>query len=128
MTEKWFENLNISLNHSLVAVIGNKGNGKSAIADTIGLIGNTPNYDYFSFLHKKKFRRKKPTNKSEHFEGKLIWSDNSSAESLLSKDPPNSSIEKVKYIPQGFLEKLCNEEVEDFEYELREVIFSHLND
>lgn len=128
LTEKWFEDFNIPLNHSMVAIIGNKGNGKSAIADTIGLIGSTPNYEYFSFLNKYKFRRKKPTNKSEHFEGKLTWHDSSTSSSILSVDPNSSSIEKVKYIPQGFLEKLCNEEVEDFEDELREVIFSHLSD
>jgi hypothetical protein len=128
LSEKWFSNLEITLNSSLVAFIGNKGNGKSALADTIGLIGNTRNYNDFSFLNKEKFRRPKPINKSEHFEGSLIWEDGNIDTIRLSQNPSPQSIEKVKYIPQGFLETLCNEDTDAFENELREVIFSHLSE
>ena len=128
LSEKWFENFDVPLNHSLVAIIGNKGNGKSALADTIGLIGNTPNYEFFSFLNSSKFRRKKPTNKSENFEGKLLWEDGSIDQKLLSENPQEFDTKKVKYIPQGYLEKLCNDDIEAFEEELREVIYSHLSD
>ncbi len=112
----------------MVAIIGNKGNGKSAIADTIGLLGNTKNYEYFSFLRNEKFRSRKPINRSEHFEANLSWEDGSSDIKKLNENPDKSSTEKVKYIPQGFLEKLCNDDVDEFESELRNVIFSHISD
>ncbi len=127
-SDVWFDSFSISINHSMVAIIGNKGNGKSAIADTLGLLGNTPNYTDFSFLNKRKFRRPKPSNKATQFEGKLKWCDGTIDTLLLSDNPLDNSIEKVKYIPQGYLEKLCNDDISDFEKELREVIFSHLSD
>lgn len=128
LTETWFDKFDLPLNPSMVAIIGNKGNGKSAIADTIGLIGNTPNYQYFSFLNNSKFRKRQPINKSEHFEGTITWEDGSTDSQKLNQNPEAISVEKVKYIPQGFLERLCNEDVDDFEKELRHVIFSHLHD
>lgn len=128
LKEKWFENFELKLNPSMVAIIGNKGQGKSAIADTIGLLGNTPNFEDFSFLHKTKFRRPRPINKSEHFEGKLLWTDGSFELKKLSDNPKDTYVTKIKYLPQNFLEKLCNEDLKDFEGELRSVIFSHLSD
>jgi predicted ATPase len=128
LSESWFDNLKLPFNPSMVAIIGNKGNGKSAIADTLGLVGNTANYIDFSFLNDKKFRKKRPTNKSENFEAIITWADDSTDRQTLDKNPEPSKVEKVKYIPQGFLEKLCNEDVDSFEKELRNVIFSHLSE
>lgn len=126
--EKWFEGFSLEFNPSLVAIIGNKGQGKSAIADIIGLLGNTPNYDDFSFLNNDKFRKKKPQKKSDHFTAKLTWLDESEDKANLSDNPELTSVEKVKYLPQNFIEKLCNEDLKDFESELRKVIFSHLSE
>lgn len=128
LIETWFDNFDLSFNPSMVAIIGNKGNGKSAIADTLGLVGNTPNFKFFSFLTEQKFRKRKPTNKSEHFLAAIHWQDDSNDTTKLSQNPDSSRVEKVKYIPQGFLERLCNEDVDDFEKELRQVIFSHLSE
>lgn len=127
LSEKWFENFNLELNPSMVAIIGNKGQGKSAIADIIGLLGNTPNHGDFSFLDKKKFRKPKP-NRSECFEGYLKWGNGKVDQNKLCNNPDETSVEKVKYLPQSFIEKLCNEDLKDFESELRHVIFSHLAD
>ncbi|MFW5887879.1 MAG: TrlF family AAA-like ATPase, partial [Bacteriovoracia bacterium] len=126
--EKWFEGFSLEFNPSLAAIIGNKGQGKSAIADIIGLLGNTPNYDDFSFLNNEKFRKKKPHKKADHFTAKLTWLDGSEDETNLSDNPELTSVEKVKYLPQNFIEKLCNEDLKDFESELRNVIFSHLSE
>jgi len=42
LDEIWFtENPEIILNPGLISIIGNKGSGKSSIADTLGLLGNT---------------------------------------------------------------------------------------
>ena len=127
LSEKWFENFNLELNPSMVTIIGNKGQGKSAIADIIGLLGNTHNYGDFSFLEKKKFRKPKP-NRSEYFNGFLKWVDGTIDQNTLCNNPNETTVEKIKYLPQSFIEKLCNEDLKDFERELRHVIFSHLSD
>jgi len=130
-SEKWFDGFELPLNYSMVAIIGNKGNGKSAVADALGLVGNTPNYGYFSFLTNNKFRNKKPINKSENFEASITWKDGTTDLMRLSQNPDKSSVEKIKYIPQGFLERLCNKNVDEqdmFEPELRKVIFSHISE
>lgn len=127
LDEIWFEGTEVEFNPGLVSIIGNKGNGKSALSDSIGLVGNTPNFNYFSFLHKNKFRAPRP-NRSESFEATIIWENGKSDKQSLSQDPHPNSTENVKYIPQGFLETLCNENHEDFEDELRNVIFTHIPD
>ncbi len=127
LDETWFENIEIEINSGLVAIIGNKGNGKSALTDCIGLVGNTPHYDDFSFLEKSKFRALRP-NRSESFKAALTWESNTKDEQNLNTNPHPASVENVKYIPQGFLEKLCNENHQDFLTELRTVIFTHIPD
>lgn len=125
--EAWFENLNLKLNPGLVAIIGNKGSGKSAIADIIGLCGNTKNTNYFSFLTDKRFNMP-PEKKSQFFEAEIIWRDKTKAKLNLSEKPHSFDNEKIKYLPQSFLEKLCLGETEKdlFENELRKIIFSRL--
>ena len=106
--EKWFD-VSVPLNSGLVAIIGNKGSGKSALAETIGLVGNTPRYDSFSFLCDGKFRDPK-NNKAKHFEATLAWADGSVEGPVnLAANPATHAVEKVKYIPQNYLEEICNE-------------------
>ncbi len=52
--ENWFSG-QIPLNHGLVAVIGNKGSGKSALADILALVGDTHAGEHFSFLTRERF-------------------------------------------------------------------------
>ena len=40
LQEVWFDN-SLEFNHGLIAIIGNRGSGKSALSEAIGLIGNT---------------------------------------------------------------------------------------
>ena len=123
----WFDNFNIQLNSALVAIIGNKGSGKSAITDVISLCGNThQDKENFSFLTQTKFRKLKPYNLSEKFEATLTWEDGTTEIKRLNENPDKRLPERVKYIPQNFLERLCaNVESDDFEKELKQIIFSH---
>jgi len=128
-TEKWFDS-SIPLNNELVAIIGNKGSGKSALSDVIGLLGNTPKHESFSFLTPEKFRRSK-NNKSRQFEASLTWADGTvDPVSSLDTNPSADAVEKVKYIPQSYLEDICNEigagKGGRFYNELQQVIFSHV--
>lgn len=76
MNEIWYDNIEIELNPGLVAIIGNKGSGKSAITDIISLCANTHN-DEFSFLNKYKFRSPKPYDRSKQIQAQIVWADNS---------------------------------------------------
>lgn len=123
----WFDNFSIDFNSSLIAIIGNKGGGKSAITDILSLCGNTHQDPLtFSFLEKKKFRRPKPENLSEKYEATLTWKDSTNSIAQLSTNPNTSVFARVRYIPQNFLERLCAEiEPKEFEKELKQIIYSH---
>jgi len=132
LTERWVDGAKVELNPGLVAIIGNKGSGKSALSDTIGLLGNTPQHQDFSFLSEMKFRDPKTGTKAENFQAELRWaSDDTSGPVNLNSNPPDGATELVKYIPQNYLEKICNEvrklEEGDFDRELKSVIFSHVD-
>ncbi len=124
LEESWFDNINIELNPEMAAIIGNKGNGKSALSDSFGLVGNSKNYDFFSFLNDTKFCRKRGGNKANHFRVQLEWfSGDVSSLVSLGDQPEKTGVETLKYIPQKFFEQLCNEEDEAFQEELEKVIF-----
>lgn len=127
--EIWYDNTSIDINPGLVAIIGNKGSGKSAITDIIGLCANTHN-NQWSFLTKFKFRMPKPYNRSSSFLADIKWYDNGdSGWKGLDTDVDMNMPERVKYIPQNFLENLCTTEDErDFEREMKSIIFQHLPD
>ncbi len=127
--EIWFNN-SISFNFELIAIIGNKGSGKSALADIIGLLGNSRNEKAFSFLNDKKFREKQ-NYKAGKYSATMHWRNGTSHTKLLSDEIDCSAVELVKYIPQSYLEKLCNEitlEKSLFDLELKTVIFSHISE
>jgi len=127
--EIWFsKNPKIVINPGLVSIIGNKGSGKSSIADTLGLLGNTQQSSHFSFLHPTKFRDKKD-NKAKHFKATLKWESSDFSEKNLNDDIDGSAVETIKCIPQNYLEKICTEQLEGnlFNDELKKVIFSHVS-
>lgn len=129
--DTWLDGCNLPLNPDLVAIIGNKGSGKSALADVIALLGNSLQSAHFSFLKKERFRGKSGE-PAKSFEGKLTWYDNNNHERNLNDNPPEDQVELVRYIPQGHFENLCNNHISQssdaFENELRDVIFSHAGD
>lgn len=127
-SQKWFSG-SVPLNPGLVAVIGNKGSGKSALSDTMGLVGATKNADTFSFLSPKRFRH--PTGGlAQHFEATIEWHSGEKATRCLADAIKPEEVERIKYLPQDHIEKVCNELVqigeEGFERELKSVIFSHV--
>lgn len=127
--ESWFDS-DLQLNEGLVAIIGNKGSGKSALADIIGLLGDSKQESSFSFLNETKFREVK-NNKSQHFVGTLKWKSGNRSTKDLSEHVGKNTVELVKYIPQNYLEKICNEisssQESEFDKELKKVIFSHVD-
>lgn len=127
--EQWFENTEVSFNYELVAIIGNKGKGKSALADILGLCGNSHNMGYVSFLTKDKFKKPTPRNLAKEFNATIVWKSGVQENKILNDDTIADSFERVKYIPQSFLELLCTDvDKKVFEEELEKVIFSRLDE
>ncbi|MBI2482232.1 MAG: AAA family ATPase [Candidatus Vogelbacteria bacterium] len=132
----WFKDENIPLNKELVAIIGNKGSGKSALTDVIGLLGNSHNQKYevsngkteelFSFLNKEKFLK---GHCAANFNGELHWYAGDPDVRLLNAETDISVLENVEYLPQKYLEKICsNIEDDEFRHKLNEVIFGYVED
>ena len=128
--EIWFSGT-VPLNHGLVAIIGNKGSGKSALADILALLGNTHVTDDFSFLTKDRFLAPK-TMLGEMFEAIVLWHSGTKVSAQLNQLPMPTSLESVKYIPQNYLETICSDlqksKDTQFYSELMEVIYSHVSD
>lgn len=127
--EIWFDKIDLPINPDLVAIIGNKGKGKSALTDIIGLLGNTMQSSDFTFLSSTNFRQVKD-NKARHFQGTLTWTSGEKFTKGLDESVDQTRPELVKYIPQNFLEKICTQigriEETEFDHELKKVIFSHV--
>lgn len=129
----WFDNLGIEFNHGLVAIIGNKGMGKSALADILGLLGNSERGEHFSFLSREKFVGKdRSKSKARNFSACLYWESGLTETKSLEGQVLTESSELVRYVPQNFFEKICNEtelkEGGEFSQELEKIIFSHVED
>jgi len=123
----WFKDISIPLNSELVAIIGNKGSGKSALGDVLALCSNyQPNDKDFSFLTSGKFKKNRL---AENFNAILVWESNKQSLMNLGAQPENTELD-VKYLPQGQFERLTNEirTAEEFQREIESVVFSHIPD
>lgn len=131
----WFRDEKIVLGKELVAIIGNKGSGKSAVTDIIGLLGNSHNQtskglsgtkseELFSFLNKEKFLK---GGCAKHFQGTLNWYEGEPDRKLLDAAVATHLPEKVEYLPQKYLERICANIADDeFRSTLNEVIFRYV--
>lgn len=125
--EEWF-NIDLLLNPGLITIIGNKGSGKSALSDIIGLGCNSKNMIEASFLHEDRFR-KKPKNLANDYNGEVKWKDKhlDIIESLGNNPDKEYTIENAQYLPQKFIEKICNDLDNEFQEEINKVIFSYVD-
>ena len=121
----WFQNTSIDFNNALVAIIGEKGSGKTALAELIA-------YACGSW---------KPDQKKTFLEraGHLIsgtritidWLDGPSTvvtfDGIKGQGTPKDA--KVRYLSQRFVEQLCAEDVtaDALVHEIENVIFAHLD-
>lgn len=122
--------ISVPVNPGFVAVIGNKGSGKSALLDSIALASNSHSEEQFTFLHERRYRDPR-NNIAKHYQIATETADGARVGPIgLSTSTDSSAPERIKYLPQHLLESLCNKEPgspdEAFEAELRSIIFSHV--
>lgn len=122
---KWFDNIDIELNKELVAVIGNKGNGKSALTDIIAHCSNYPHQEYFSFLSTDKFRAGRLAN---NFEATVTFADGSKKTKGLGDSLTSGDLPVIKYMPQGYFETICNDlnKEEKLREEIEDIVFQYI--
>lgn len=126
--KKWFDST-IHFSPYMTTIIGNKGSGKSAIVDILGFLGNSHKMKYASFLNNARFLNKK-TNYGNDYSGEVrFWDDkkdNSIIKSTLSSVFDEKDIEKVMYLPQNYIEDVCNNLDNTFQKEINNMIFSYI--
>lgn len=124
---KWFEKIQIPFNKELIAIIGNKGNGKSAISDILAHCCNYKVQKYFSFLNDDKFRNK---NLAGNFAASVEFADGQKEKKGLSDKLNGSEITRVKYLPQGYFESICNDlqKEENLKDEIEAVVFQYIDE
>ena len=117
----WFNDGEIPLNPGLVSIIGQKGTGKSALAElTAYAAGSWHEDDKSGFLARA----------GDHLTGlkiELNWSDGRTSSVTLWDEPTDD--QDVRYLSQRFVERLCADDHIGTELvkEIEAVIFSYIN-
>lgn len=122
---QWFTQPSIPLSSGLVAIIGEKGSGKTAIADVVGFASgvNMDLASQSSFITKGRL----------HLGGgevELQWGGGSKTAGKLTDQPFATQRPRVRYLSQDFVEQLCSTDHEGLELQqaIEEVVFSHLDE
>lgn len=110
----WLGTASIELNDGLVAIVGPKGSGKTALADVIARAAGAPIQDASSFLLKAEGHLGDAS-------ATLHWLDNTTTSSLL-REPADVGGPWVRYLSQQFVDRLCSSD--DLAGELLEQIES----
>ncbi|MBI2416936.1 MAG: AAA family ATPase [Ignavibacteriales bacterium] len=122
---EWFDNVQpIELNSNLISIIGNKGSGKSALADIIGATGNA-HTDNFEFLKTAKFLNTKSHAK---YSSRLLFADETELKKSFSTPSHKPDLpSRVIYFSQAFVNELCEkEDVSRLKSEIERVIYAHI--
>lgn len=120
-SDGWFDDVEIPLNPGLVSIIGQKGSGKSALAEVIAYAaGSWVTDESGSFLKRA----------GAHLQGmtvELQWADGSVSQVRAGDE--RSDERKVRYLSQKFVERLCADDHIGTElvHEIEAVIFSYID-
>jgi len=117
----WFDDIEIPLNAALVSIIGQKGSGKSALAElTACAAGSWASNESGSFMRRA----------GAHLQGmnvELLWGDGEPSAVRIGDDLPDDG--HVRYLSQKFVERLCSEDRigDELVREIEAVVFSYLD-
>jgi DNA repair ATPase RecN len=120
-TEGWFEERTIPINSGLVAIVGLKGSGKTALADMIAFTAGAETDPDDSFIARARDELK-------GMQVELTWA---SGRKDTAYPPFYAEVEaeaKVRYLSQKFVERLCTGDHlrNDLLDEVEGVVFSHI--
>lgn len=120
-TGGWFEEKTLPLNSGLVAIVGLKGSGKTALADMIAFSAGSPTDPRESFISRA----------AEHLSGmelELQWASGYQDTATLPDSPPWTFGSGTRYLSQKFVERLCagDELSEELLQEIEDVIFNYI--
>jgi energy-coupling factor transporter ATP-binding protein EcfA2 len=116
----WFASGGVRLNRGMVAVIGARGSGKTALADVIAAAGQA--------LGVSEADRSFVARAQEHLGGakaRLIWGDGDDSICALKPLPTESPYPRVQYLSQQFVDTLCSPEgpTDELLREMKRVVF-----
>lgn len=117
----WFADVEIPLNAGMVSIIGQKGSGKSALADLIAYAaGSWIADDEICFLNRA----------APHLDGMevtLHWADGASTEQTLGGNVSRANL--VRYLSQDYVERICARDgiTRELVQEIEQVIFNYLD-
>ena len=119
--DRWFDDVEIPLNTDLVSIVGQKGSGKSALAELIACAAGSWMADESgSFLKRA----------GEHLKDlrvQLNWADGRVSEVRIGDE--QSEDQDVRFLSQKFVERLCSDDHIGTELvsEIEAVVFSYLD-
>ena len=118
----WFDDIDIPLNAGLVSIIGQKGSGKSALAELMACAaGSWATDEPGSFLRRAGSHLK-------DMSVELEWADG--ATTSVSVGDEQSDERAVRYLSQKFVEQLCSDDQlgDELVEEIENVIFSYIDE
>lgn len=123
----------LPINPGFVAVVGNKGQGKSALLDCIALAGNSSRQDEFAFLNKQRFLSSAGQKQARHYYSEVRWASGKSRRVDLVEQYDKGTPVSIEYLPQAYVERVCNadptsDDSQEFESELRDILFTHIGE
>jgi len=130
-SNNWFEEVPILLNEDLISIIGEKGAGKTALADFIALAGgdfDVKEEDPGSFIFKALKSSKQIEETIKNCVITIYWRDESSDSITITEDFKDyKDLKKVRYLSQSFIEKKCRpEQAGELQKEVENIIFQYI--
>ena len=122
----WFDQTEIPLNKELVVIIGHKGSGKSALGDILAMCLDAEHSEDYIFLNESKFRKK---GLAERFSASVEFlNEEKTKERKLSHLSDGTQQRRIRYLPQSYFERVCNEvgSADEFRAEIEKVVFQYV--
>lgn len=124
-------NYSVPLNSGLVAVVGNKGQGKSALLDCIALAAGSTHSDYYAFLTRDRFLSKDSAGIASHYSSELTWMSSSPTKKQLGEPRNDGAPTRVEYLPQSYVERICTgrdpvDAAQRFEDEIKNILYTYI--
>ncbi len=127
---EWFGDITAPLNEDLISIIGPRGSGKSALAEAMAFAGGSASFRTGKGLEDaflSKAAKKSATNQNTVVGTRvtLNWKNGESDKATIPATLANGGTEeKVKYLPQKFVEWLCApENNQQLEAEIERVVY-----